>query len=307
MNESALALKEKTAVETVNVLSVDNLLQQVAIIKEVSERVMKSGLHYGTIPGCGSKPTLLKPGAEVLALTFQWAPKYEIEIDDMGDGHKNYDVTCQLYTRQHELYVGSGIGSCSTMETKWRFRSESTGKDVPPAYWKSKDPYLLGGPEYSTRKVSGKWLIYKKVPHDNPADYYNTCKKMAKKRAFVDAILTCTGASEAYTQDIEDLADNGVMGSPAKSAGSGSSNAKAKPKPAAKPAAKKTSTGSGPIPSDEKILASQLKMLTGKAEAKGVSVEEVCKFFVVDKLEDLPREKVGMAMDYLDGAGGTAA
>jgi hypothetical protein len=304
MGNEALALKEKTAVESVNVLSVDNLLQQVAIIKEVSERVMKSGLHYGTIPGCGSKPTLLKPGAEVLALTFQWAPKYEIDIDDLGDGHKNYDVTCLLYTRQRELYVGSGIGCCSTMETKWRFRSESTGKEVPPAYWKSKDPYLLGGPEFSTRKVSGKWLIYKKVPHDNPADYYNTCKKMAKKRAFVDAILTCTGASEAYTQDIEDLADNGVMGSAAKSAGSGGSGSKSKP--AAKPAAKKTG-GNGSVSSDEKILASQLKMLTGKAEAKGVSVEEVCKFFVVDKLEDLPREKVGMAMDYLDGAGDTAA
>lgn len=43
-----------------------------------------------------------------------------------------------------------------------------------------------------------------RVEHDNPADYYNTCLKMGKKRAFVDALLTCTAASDIFTQDIED-------------------------------------------------------------------------------------------------------
>ncbi|WP_418719751.1 hypothetical protein [Bilophila wadsworthia] len=43
-----------------------------------------------------------------------------------------------------------------------------------------------------------------RVEHDNPADYYNTCLKMAKKRALVDAVLTCTAASDIFTQDIED-------------------------------------------------------------------------------------------------------
>lgn len=33
----------------------------------------------------------------------------------------------------------------------------------------------------------------------------NTVLKMAKKRAFVDAILTATGASGVFTQDIEDI------------------------------------------------------------------------------------------------------
>jgi hypothetical protein len=44
-----------------------------------------------------------------------------------------------------------------------------------------------------------------KVEHDNPADYYNTVLKMAKKRAHVDAVLTATAASDIFTQDVEDM------------------------------------------------------------------------------------------------------
>ena len=43
-----------------------------------------------------------------------------------------------------------------------------------------------------------------RVEFDNPADYYNTVLKMAKKRAHVDAILTATAASDCFTQDVED-------------------------------------------------------------------------------------------------------
>jgi hypothetical protein len=43
-----------------------------------------------------------------------------------------------------------------------------------------------------------------KVEYDNPADYFNTCLKMAKKRALVDAVLTSTAASDIFTQDIEE-------------------------------------------------------------------------------------------------------
>ncbi len=42
---------------------------------------------------------------------------------------------------------------------------------------------------------------------ENPdiADTYNTVLKMAKKRAFVDASLTATAASDIFTQDVEDM------------------------------------------------------------------------------------------------------
>jgi hypothetical protein len=68
--------------------------------------------------------------------------------------------------------VGSGVGSCSTLESKYRYKKD-----------------------YQT-----------KAKYENPdiADVYNTCLKMAKKRALVDATLTATGASDFFTQDVED-------------------------------------------------------------------------------------------------------
>ncbi|HIJ50738.1 MAG TPA: hypothetical protein HPP54_06770, partial [Nitrospinae bacterium] len=48
-----------------------------------------------------------------------------------------------------------------------------------------------------------------RTDHDNPADYYNTVLKMAKKRALVDAVLTATAASDIFSQDIEETRSNG--------------------------------------------------------------------------------------------------
>ncbi len=51
----------------------------------------------------------------------------------------------------------------------------------------------------------------KKYARNQPYDIRNTVLKMAKKRALVDAALTTTAASHVFTQDLEDLAANGVL------------------------------------------------------------------------------------------------
>lgn len=48
-----------------------------------------------------------------------------------------------------------------------------------------------------------------RVTNLNVMDQKNTIMKMAQKRAFVGAILLATGASEFFTQDIEDMEING--------------------------------------------------------------------------------------------------
>jgi len=119
--------------------------------------------------------------------------------------------------------MGGGIGSCSTMENKYRFRGGekiNTERPVPKEYWNLRDEgkledakSLIGGPGFGTAKFDGAWMICEigeKMEHDNPADFYNTCEKMAKKRALVDATLTVTAASDIFTQDIEELVENGV-------------------------------------------------------------------------------------------------
>ena len=160
-----------------NSLTAEGVQAQVNLVQQVMHKVMKNGEHYGTIPGCGPKPTLLKPGAEKLAMTFRLAPKFEVAISNLPGGHREYEIVCSLYTAGGE-FVGQGVGCCSTMESKFRY------------VWK-------GG---------------ERVEHPDPADKFNTVKKISKKRALVDAILTATAASDIFTQDIEEMDPNSING-----------------------------------------------------------------------------------------------
>jgi hypothetical protein len=212
--ENTLQVIEQTKSLTVMddyALPLARVLQRVNLIGNVLHQVMQKDVHYGVIPGTGDKPSLLKPGAEKIAATFQLSPSLHVVKTELGNGHREYEVTCTLTHAPTGIVYGSGVGSCSTLEGKYRFRTgpaEPTGKPVPKAYWDTRDQALLGGKGFQAKKIDGKWEIVRqgeKVEHDNPADYYNTCLKMAKKRAFVDAVLTVTGASDVFTQDVEDM------------------------------------------------------------------------------------------------------
>lgn len=198
-------------------LAVSDLKENVNLIQDVMRQVMKINEHYGTIPGCGDKPTLLQPGAQKLIMTFRLVPDAEVTVIDLPREHREYRVKVKMYA-QNGIFLGSGVGSCSTMEGKFRYRSgptEITANPVPKEYWdiRKEDPAkalsLIGGRGHATKKGSdGQWYIAlqgEKVEHDNPADYYNTCEKMAYKRALVSATLTVTAASDIFTQDVEDM------------------------------------------------------------------------------------------------------
>ncbi len=190
--------------------------EQVNLIQSVMKGVMLQDTHYGVVPGCGDKPTLLKAGAEKLALTFRLDLETDFDIVDLGNGHREYRAKTTAHSLHTGKRMGSGSGCASTQESKWRYRAENTGAEVPKAFWDSRDPVLIGGSQFSTRKIDGKWFIMHKVEHDNPADYYNTCMKMAEKRSKVACVLNVTGASDIFTQDIEDMGE--VLGTQKKKA-----------------------------------------------------------------------------------------
>lgn len=94
---------------------------QVHLIQEVMKEVMKENEHYGKIPGCGNKPTLLKSGAEKLAHTFRFAPKYEeISGSKEGDDLIIYKIRCDLVHIPTGNFVGSGLGACNSREKKYQ-------------------------------------------------------------------------------------------------------------------------------------------------------------------------------------------
>jgi len=194
-------------------LLVSEIREQIQLIQHAMAELMVEGHHYGKIPGCGDKPTLLKPGAEKLGLMFRLAPKFIITRTDLPNGHREIEITCELSSIVSGMFVGSGVGSCSTMETKYRWRNESTfevtEERIPQDAKEKKSEYRKAG--YGMKKIDNewKWVRYtgsgERSENPDLADVYNTVLKMAKKRAHVDAILTATAASDIFAQDLEDL------------------------------------------------------------------------------------------------------
>lgn len=200
-------------------MSVDSIVKQVQLIQDVMETVMKESTkdvdgHYGIIPGT-KKKSLFKAGAEKLCLTFRLDPNYEIIREVREEKFIAYTVKCTLFHIPTSQEVASGIGSCNSRETKyrWTYLEESTGKALPKKYWDARDSgdskemkRILGGDGFRAAKIDGQWVIAKaeKIENDNPWDLDNTLIKMACKRALVAATLNATAASDIFTQDVED-------------------------------------------------------------------------------------------------------
>ena len=126
-------------------------------------------------------------------------------------------MTCSLTCGA--VFVAEGVGSCSSMESKYRWRK---GGRVCPACRAGTIKRSTFGNKgwYCFAKIGGCGAKFEPEAEEitsqegdeggrqeNPdiADVYNTVLKMAKKRAFVDATLTATAASNIFTQDLEDM------------------------------------------------------------------------------------------------------
>lgn len=220
--ETAVVVRESSAVG--QALGVNEILAQVRLIQDVMSKVMTDGEHYGVIPGTGTKKTLLQPGAQKLTMTFRLAPEYALQETNLQNGHKEYRVICTLKSIQTGNFVGQGVGCCSTMESKYRYRSGSRKCPLcgAEAIIKGKAEYGGGwlcfakkggcGAKWDDKEEAAKAIaaqMTEKMECDNPADFYNTVLKMAKKRAFVDATITATAASDIFTQDVGDDEPNG--------------------------------------------------------------------------------------------------
>lgn len=165
-------------------------MQNDGLMKLMSE-LLKDGVDYGKVKGV-ARPFLHQPGAQQLALVFQFAPKFVLISSTIAFERDpifiSYEFKCELYHRDRGTFLGEGVGAANNYERKYRYRTD-----------------------YKTRE---------KVDFEDPLDYQNTILKMAKKRAYVDAICNVTGASRLFASE-EDLLEpttpgegNGEKGDP---------------------------------------------------------------------------------------------
>lgn len=204
-------------------MDIAELQQQSDLINQLLKRKMIEATkannyqgHYGQIPGTKTL-SLLKPGAEMIAKMFRLGAEYQHRIEELPGGHINVVVTTKFIHYPTQTVIGFGVGSCSTLESKHRYRTgpvEFTGQPVPREYWdlRKNDPEaaqkLIGGRGYSTKKNpdSGNYEIVmagQKIDNADPADQWNTALKIAKKRSYVDGIQTLTAAGDIFMINAE--------------------------------------------------------------------------------------------------------
>jgi hypothetical protein len=208
MEHKTPAKGEQTSLEVVGpvqeieprVLSAVEMKQQVQAIQQTMEAVMISGVHYGVIPGTSkkdrdgkelTKPSLLKPGAEKIMMTFRLGCDPEV-LDLSSANEARFRIKVKIFSILNGCLVGYGIGEASSNETKYKWRAAfgTEFEEAEPTRRRVKH-YKDGG---STKQV-----------RQEIADVSNTVLKMAKKRALVDGVLTATAASDVFDQDLEDL------------------------------------------------------------------------------------------------------
>ncbi len=175
-------------------LSAKQLTSRLALIQDVMRTVMKPDQDYGKIPGT-DKPTLYKPGAEKLCVTFRLsasAPLIEAVPELTGD--VRYRVQVPILSSDGAV-LAVGVGECSTGEEKYRWR-----RPVHPS------EFQAAADDQKRQKWTRAGDLWDQV-RVNPADVANTVLKMAHKRAYIHGVIMATAAGAIFTQDIEDMPD----------------------------------------------------------------------------------------------------
>lgn len=276
--------RRSVSIATADELSVDQVMAQVHKIQAVMQQAMKENEHYGVIPGT-NKPTLLKPGAEKLCLTFRLAPKPEVHETWHDDGHYTVRAVMTLTHIPTGNFVAAGEGLCSTREAKYAYRNAN--RRCPAC---GEEAIIKGKQEYG-----GGWVCFKKkngcgqkfqdgepaiesqqqgrVSNPDLADSYNTVLKMACKRALVAAVLNGTAASDIFTQDIEDSSGTERASStpsaspPSRTAKAKSSGGAPKEDPAKPTASPTSSSSSEGVKADDGALGEQNASKTERGSA----------------------------------------
>lgn len=177
--------------------------------REFTKRNLREGVDWGRIPGTPT-PTLYKPGAEkvmrwmglVVDITILPTSK-----TDLAGGVLDVDLEGTVRHARTGAVLGTVHANANSEERKykdarrlvWECRAwHGQGDDRKACGWTAdEEPVGLHCPKCGAEKVKRPQAL---------ADQKNTLLKMGDKRIWVAAALLYTGASEAYTQDMEDMA-----------------------------------------------------------------------------------------------------
>jgi len=166
------------------------------------QAILRENVDFGVIPGTGSKPTLLKPGAEKLLQWFGFGHTMErVEIERDGDGQR-VGVTYRC-TVTKSMPDGRTV-TVATCEGYAGYDEDRFFLTAEDARAKAEQRERANAARYNRPANTAKWEF---ITTDYRAPW-NSVIKMCQKRALVGAALQATSASTLFTQDVEDSAES---------------------------------------------------------------------------------------------------
>jgi len=184
--------------EQTGIANKQDILFQIQQIQDIVKSVMQENKHYGVIAGTKNK-TLYKAGAELLLQTFRLAPDYEVIESVHEENYIRYVVKCTIYSISTEKKVSSGLGSCNTHETKYRYKWIPTSKKPN----KEEAEKLKAEGKGRWKKVNDNFVWYEKQDNNEIYDTDNIILKMASKRALIEATEHAIPASDTFTEGFD--------------------------------------------------------------------------------------------------------
>ncbi len=158
----------------------------IAVMEKAVSQVLEEGIDYGTIPGI-RESFLWDPGAGKVRDFFDVYPIHKLLSQTDKEGYITIIMEAHLIWRKSGQVVASGVGACSMLESKYKYRwvdkPEEEGYKRADCKKKEKDgvtKYRILNPEYD--------------------ELINTITKMAAKRAEVDAAQNLPGVSTAIAK-----------------------------------------------------------------------------------------------------------
>ncbi len=258
---------------------------KIDMVQQFIKSVMKDGLDYGVIPYTDSR-SLFQPGADKLNFLYGFARHIvsKDEVKNPKTGHYDVTVRIQLRHKATGVVVGEGEGSCSTMETKYRYRWVYE-RDIP----RGVDKGSLLVKEFESKDKKSKYAKYR-IENTDLCDLWNTVLKMALKRAYVGATLAATGLSGVFQMDEEEF-DTWVDGE--------EKLEKVRSKPQASDV---RGSFTPPASGGGKISEKQMAKIFGDAKRKGVEAEgmkDIVLYVKKKPITELTTAEASAVIDFI--------
>ena len=190
--EQSLAKVETSRLTVLDQASLARAQEEIAVLETYAQEVLVPDVDYGREKGI-AEPFLKDPGASKLFNAFNAYARPVVLRADINPetGLILFIMTAEVVSRDSGKVLATGVGTCSTLESKYgtRWMGEAELEDFA----------INPGEAKRTRQVERKdeMVTEYRVPNPDAGDLVQTLLSMATKRAEVDAAKSLPGVNTA--------------------------------------------------------------------------------------------------------------